>query len=142
MPLFHAPSHFTLLAFLLHCYATILPRALLSCVQRPRILTQTRMLASPLYPHSFSPQHSPDDATQYRPSKDRESFNKLLPAPIEFVEGSSSGTFLLADGAYEPINGSPKHSRNEVGYPSYRSFLLISADEGVSQNGSNSFPTR
>ncbi|KAH9965798.1 hypothetical protein BC827DRAFT_1258986 [Russula dissimulans] len=57
------------------------------------------MLASPL---------SSESVPQYRPAKDIESFNKLLPPVVEFVEGSSSGTLLVAEGRYEPVNGSPK----------------------------------
>lgn len=63
------------------------------------------MLASPLMPTStatFSPSHPPED--QYRPSRDLDAFNKLLPPPIEFVEGSSSGTLAVPEGKYEPIN--------------------------------------
>ncbi|THH13632.1 hypothetical protein EW146_g6609 [Bondarzewia mesenterica] len=71
------------------------------------------MLASPLYPTSISTQHHSDETTQYRPTKDIESFNKLLPAPVEFVEGSSSGTLAIAEGKYEPINGSPKFQGHE-----------------------------
>ncbi|KAK7676882.1 hypothetical protein QCA50_020138 [Cerrena zonata] len=60
------------------------------------------MLATPLYPSQpFREEH---DATQYRPAKDIEAFNKLLPPPVEFVEGSSSGTLALGDGKYQPIN--------------------------------------
>ncbi|KAI0068567.1 hypothetical protein BV25DRAFT_1772554, partial [Artomyces pyxidatus] len=66
------------------------------------------MLASPLYPASFSPHHPQDDSAQYRPAKDKEAFIKLLPPAVEFVEGSSSGTLALVEGKYEPINGSPK----------------------------------
>ncbi|KAH9049650.1 cysteine proteinase [Lactarius hengduanensis] len=66
------------------------------------------MLASPLYPASIGPRQSPDSVSQFRPAKDIESFNKLLPPVVEFVEGSSSGTLLIAEGKYEPVNGSPK----------------------------------
>ncbi|KAH9060963.1 cysteine proteinase [Lactarius vividus] len=66
------------------------------------------MLASPLYPASIGPHQSPDSVSQFRPAKDIESFNKLLPPVVEFVEGSSSGTLLIAEGKYEPVNGSPK----------------------------------
>lgn len=66
------------------------------------------MLASPHYPTPlFSPRKSTDE-TQYRPAKDMEAFNNLLPPAIEFIEGSSSGTLVLGEGKYEPINGSPK----------------------------------
>ncbi|KAI0720329.1 hypothetical protein C8T65DRAFT_567932 [Cerioporus squamosus] len=61
------------------------------------------MLASPLLP---SPRFAED--TSYRPSKDLESFNKLLPPPIEFIEGSSSGVLAVAEGKYQPINEGPK----------------------------------
>lgn len=67
------------------------------------------MLASPLYPSQpFREEH---DAAQYRPTKDIEDFKKLLPPPVEFVEGSSTGTFAFGDGKYQPINApssSPK----------------------------------
>lgn len=33
-----------------------------------------------------------------------ETFNKLLPPPIEFIEGSSSGAYAVPDGKYKPIN--------------------------------------
>ncbi|KAI0722755.1 cysteine proteinase [Earliella scabrosa] len=61
------------------------------------------MLALPLLP---SPRFTDD--TSYRPAKDLEAFNKLLPPPVEFVEGSSSGVLAVAEGKYQPINESPK----------------------------------
>ncbi|KAI0677336.1 hypothetical protein C8Q78DRAFT_1065906 [Trametes maxima] len=61
------------------------------------------MLASPLLP---SPRF--DEGTTYRPAKDLEAFNKLLPPPIEFVEGSSSGLLAVAEGKYQAINETPK----------------------------------
>lgn len=74
------------------------------------------MLASPLLPvqSPFSTQHTPDDLLQYRPSKDKEAFNSLLPPPIEFVEGSSSGALAVPPGKYEPINVSPKAVKPNV----------------------------
>jgi hypothetical protein len=72
------------------------------------VLSPLRMLALPLYPSSIGPHQSPESVPQYRPAKDIESFNKLLPPAVEFVEGSSSGTLLIAEGRYEPVNGSPK----------------------------------
>jgi hypothetical protein len=89
------------------------------------------MLASPLMPGTaptaviFSPSHPTDEALQYRPAKDLESFNKLLPPPIEFVEGSSSGTLLVAEGKYEPINVSPKSQKSEVSI--FSSFFSVRA---------------
>ncbi|KAG6830330.1 hypothetical protein H0H92_001265 [Tricholoma furcatifolium] len=74
------------------------------------------MLASPLLPSPpvFSNGHvSEDSALQYRPARDREAFNSLLPPPIEFVEGSSSGALAVPPGKYEPINASPKASKLE-----------------------------
>lgn len=66
------------------------------------------------------------DLAQYRPAKDLETFNSLLPPPIEFVEGSSSGTLAVAEGKYKPINGSgpgiAKSGKTEVRL----SLLLIS----------------
>ncbi|KAH9899648.1 hypothetical protein C8Q73DRAFT_743540 [Cubamyces lactineus] len=57
------------------------------------------MLASPLLP---SPRF--EEGTSYRPAKDLEAFNKLLPPPVEFVEGSSSGLLAAAEGKYPAIN--------------------------------------
>ncbi|KAF8622116.1 hypothetical protein AX15_007251 [Amanita polypyramis BW_CC] len=74
------------------------------------------MLASPLMPAStvtFTPSHSSEEQLQYRPSRDLDAFNKLLPPPLEFVEGSSSGTLAVAEGKYEPINASPKTPKAE-----------------------------
>jgi hypothetical protein len=89
--------------------------ALLRDRQRPvPPLSPSRMLASPLMPTS-APSHSSED--QYRPSRDLDAFNKLLPPPIEFVEGSSSGTLAVAEGKYEPINVSPKTPNAEVSAP-------------------------
>ncbi|KAI1796180.1 cysteine proteinase [Ganoderma leucocontextum] len=61
------------------------------------------MLASPLLPSSrFT------EDTSYRPAKDLDAFNKLLPPKIEFVEGSSSGVLAVGEGKYQPINEVPK----------------------------------
>ncbi|KAJ3769964.1 Usp36 protein [Lentinula raphanica] len=73
------------------------------------------MLASPLYlsaqPNPFP---SSEDSRQFRPAKDIEAFNNLLPPPIEFVEGSSSDALAVAEGKYEPINVTPnRHTRPE-----------------------------
>lgn len=86
-----------------------------------RVLRPFRMLALPLYPTSIASHQSSESASQYRPAKDIESFNKLLPPVVEFVEGSSSGTLLVAEGRYEPINGSPKSAAvgSEVRFPSH-----------------------
>jgi len=62
----------------------------------------------------FSAQSNADEPLHYRPAKDLETFNSLLPAPIEFIEGSSTGTLAVAEGKYEAINMSPKVSRAEV----------------------------
>ncbi|KAF8914202.1 hypothetical protein CPB84DRAFT_1669630 [Gymnopilus junonius] len=75
------------------------------------------MLASPFLPSAVFSQHPSDDPLQYRPSKDMEAFNSLLPPPVEFVEGSSSGTLAVAEGKYEPINASPKLSKAEPSSP-------------------------
>jgi ubiquitin carboxyl-terminal hydrolase 36/42 len=73
------------------------------------------MLASPLLPTAmFSTQSSSDEPLHYRPANDLDAFNSLLPAPVEFIEGSSSGTLAVAEGKYEPINASPKVSKTEV----------------------------
>ena len=70
------------------------------------------MLASPLYPAPpFPSQLLSDDPAQVKPSKDIDAFNSLLPPPIEFVEGSSSGVLAVAEGKYDPINGTPKASK-------------------------------
>lgn len=60
------------------------------------------LVATPIHPPSFTTQHSSEDS--YRPSQD---FKSLL-APIEFVEGSSTGGLAVPEGRYEPINGTPK----------------------------------
>ncbi|KAH7930668.1 cysteine proteinase [Leucogyrophana mollusca] len=84
------------------------------------------MLASPLYPvSSFSPQHPSDDASPFRPARDLEAFNSLLPPPIEFIEGSSSGTLAVAEGKYEPINATPKATKNNHREPA-RNMTLAS----------------
>jgi ubiquitin carboxyl-terminal hydrolase 36/42 len=71
------------------------------------------MLAAPLFSApSFSPQRTSDQ--NFRPAIDIEAFNSLLPPPIEFLEGSSSGTLAVAEGKYEPINGSPKAQKVEL----------------------------
>ncbi|KAJ7639056.1 Usp36 protein [Roridomyces roridus] len=73
------------------------------------------MLASPLYaaPTPFTPQS--DEGPKY--ARDIESFNKLLPPPVEFVEGSSSGALAVPEGKYEPINDTPKAGKPEVRRP-------------------------
>ncbi|KAJ6628937.1 hypothetical protein B0H10DRAFT_2209362 [Mycena sp. CBHHK59/15] len=71
------------------------------------------MLASPLYAAAtpFMPQS--EEGAKYIPSRDIESFNKLLPPPIEFVEGSSSGALAVPEGKYEPINTTPKAGKTD-----------------------------
>ncbi|KAJ7094545.1 Usp36 protein [Mycena belliarum] len=71
------------------------------------------MLATPLYaaPTPFTPQS--EEGLKYVPSRDIDSFNKLLPPPIEFVEGSSSGALAVPEGKYEPINATPKAGKTE-----------------------------
>ncbi|KAJ6538571.1 Usp36 protein [Mycena vulgaris] len=71
------------------------------------------MLASPLYaaPAPFTSQS--EESVKYIPSRDIDSFNKLLPPPIEFVEGSSSGALAVPEGKYEPINATPKAGKTE-----------------------------
>ncbi|KAH9948407.1 cysteine proteinase [Amylocystis lapponica] len=91
------------------------------------------MLVSPLGP----PRVFPEDTTQYRPAKDLEAFNSLLPPPIEFIEGSSSGALAIPEGKYQPINGTPKASTVEnpcppsVGKPLYVGPLLTSWPNNV-----------
>lgn len=54
-----------------------------------------------------------DASVQLRPAKNLAAFNSLLPPPVDFVEGSSSGTLASSlEGRYEPINGSPKAKLN------------------------------
>ncbi|KAH0839829.1 cysteine proteinase [Lanmaoa asiatica] len=74
------------------------------------------MLASPLYP-TFSTHLLSDDHAQLKPSKDIDAFNSLLPPPIEFIEGSSSGVLAVAEGKYDPINGTPKASKSSLDQP-------------------------
>ncbi|KAF7981677.1 hypothetical protein HWV62_32226 [Athelia sp. TMB] len=62
------------------------------------------LLAKPLHPLSFSTKDVSEGSGQYRSSQE---FKSLL-APIEFVEGSSSGGLAVPEGKYEPINGTPK----------------------------------
>ena len=50
--------------------------------------------------------------TQLKPAKDLDTFNALLPPPIEFVEGSSTGP-MFDETKYTPINASPR-SKSEV----------------------------
>jgi hypothetical protein len=90
-----------------------------SHIHRARLLTANSrsftMLASPLYPaSSFSPQQNQDTHSQYRPARDLEAFNSLLPPPIEFIEGSSSGLLAVAEGKYTPINVTPKTPKADV----------------------------
>lgn len=76
------------------------------------------MLASPFRPAApFSPtgpKNSSEDSLSFRPARDVDAFNSLLPPPIEFVEGSSSGTLAVPEGKYQPINVSPKLSAKDV----------------------------
>ncbi|PCH40869.1 cysteine proteinase, partial [Wolfiporia cocos MD-104 SS10] len=55
-----------------------------------------------------------EDATQYRPVENIDAFKNLFPPPIEFVEGSSSGSFVLDEGKYQPINSVSTAPRTEV----------------------------
>jgi hypothetical protein len=90
------------------------------------------MLASPLYPASIGPHQSSESVQQFHPAKDIESFNKLLPPAVEFVEGSSSGTLLIAEGKYEPVNGSPKaRAKPEVNLSMLTVFLGLTASLGA-----------
>lgn len=76
------------------------------------------MLASPFRPAvPFSPtgpKNSSEDSLSFRPARDVDAFNSLLPPPIEFVEGSSSGTLAVPEGKYQPINVSPRLSAKDV----------------------------
>jgi hypothetical protein len=70
------------------------------------------MLAAPLHPASSFSTLQPGEEIQLKPAKDLDAFNALLPPPIEFVEGSSTG-LMFDDTKYTPINASPR-SKNEV----------------------------
>lgn len=76
------------------------------------------MLASPFLPavpfSSTGPQNTSEDSLSFRPARDVDAFNNLLPPPIEFVEGSSSGALAIPEGKYQPINVSPKLSAKDV----------------------------
>ncbi|KAJ7572496.1 cysteine proteinase [Mycena floridula] len=73
---------------------------------------------STMPPPALQPAFLQDDAgVAYHPAKNRESFNKLLPEPVEFVEGSSAGALAVAEGKYEPINASPKAPKNTPSDP-------------------------
>ena len=63
------------------------------------------MLAAPL--QSTSAFNDSELGTQYRPAKDLQAFNALLPPAIEFVKGSSTGTISAVEGKYQPINAAP-----------------------------------
>lgn len=111
------PSPF--LSFLDTLYALLYSACKLS--QRLSCSGSRRMLATPLLPPpTFSSQHDPDDSMRYRPSRDIETFNSLLPPPIEFIEGSSSGALAVPEGKYEPINsvGSQPPSKTDVRFHS------------------------
>ena len=74
------------------------------------VYRRTAMLASPLY-GGLAPFAS--EGVNYM--KDLDSFNNLLPPPIEFVEGSSSGLLTVSEEQYEPINATPKTVKPQVG---------------------------
>lgn len=130
--IFFIIPRFLLLRFL---FAPRNPGLLLSRHPWHRVTLSSKMLASPLYPSTqpvFSPnQLSSEDSRQYRPSKDLETFNSLLPPPVEFVEGSSSDALAVPEGKYEPINTTPKRSsdaKNEVSsILLYRTVYILSA---------------
>ncbi|KAH8094862.1 cysteine proteinase [Cristinia sonorae] len=69
------------------------------------------MIATQLYPAPTFAENRDRDSAQYLPANDIESFKKLLPPEIDFVEGSSSGTLSIGDAKYQPINGSPTQLR-------------------------------
>jgi hypothetical protein len=80
--------------------------------------TQAEMaqVAPPLLATAFSPNGSSEHSTQYRPAKDIQTFKGLLP-PIEFIQGSSSGTLAVPEGKYEPINAPPKTPKTPSSEP-------------------------
>ncbi|KAJ3526832.1 hypothetical protein NM688_g8210 [Phlebia brevispora] len=83
------------------------------------------MLAAPILPSSTL--ISSRDLAQYRPAKDLEAFNALLPPAIEFVEGSSSGLLALGEGKYKAINDAPISSKPEAAESSSSSQLTSPA---------------
>ncbi|KAH9850784.1 cysteine proteinase [Lenzites betulinus] len=91
------------------------------------------MLASPLLP---SPHF--DEGTTYRPAKDLDAFNKLLPPPIEFVEGSSSGLLAVAEGKYPAINEAPKSAAPTVDVSPERGAAAISTKSPKTSQGAQS----
>ena len=74
------------------------------------------MLAAPIHTTPAFNDHS-DIGTQYRPAKDIQAFNALLPPAIEFVKGSSTGTIAPGDGKYEPINAASNVEDANVSHP-------------------------
>ncbi|KAI0638387.1 cysteine proteinase [Trametes polyzona] len=93
------------------------------------------MLASPLLP---SPRF--DEGTSYRPAKDLDAFNKLLPPPIEFVEGSSSGLLAVAEGKYPAINEPSRSTTTADDHEDSRNTpSLPTKSPKVSQNAKASF---
>ncbi|TDL29848.1 cysteine proteinase [Rickenella mellea] len=95
------------------------------------------MMASPMFSsQTYSPQRGSDEHPQYRPAKNLEAFNSLLPPAVEFVEGSSSGALAIAEGKYEPINGSPKAQRSQAEV----SFFNTVPVNGKPKNNSSTSP--
>lgn len=110
-----------------------------------RVATQAqpRMLAAPLQSTSAFNDHT-DIGTQYRPAKDLQAFNALLPPPIEFVKGSSTGTIAPGDGKYPPINAAPDEEKTNVSplgisrrVSAFRSIVWGFLGRGVSPGISN-----
>lgn len=75
------------------------------------------MLTTAYRPQPFG-QEAAISTGGYRPSVDLKAFNELLPPPIEFIEGSSTGALAVPEGKYEPINGPPKFTKAEVRFSS------------------------
>ncbi|KAL0949256.1 hypothetical protein HGRIS_009334 [Hohenbuehelia grisea] len=76
------------------------------------------MLAQPLVPPpapAFSPKlaivaDTSDEQPTYRPARDIDAFNSLLPPPIRFIEASSSTVLAGLESKYTPINA-PKQQQ-------------------------------
>lgn len=65
------------------------------------------MLATSYRPQPFGQPDGGVSGGGYRPVADLKAFNELLPPPIEFVEGSSTGALAVPEGKYVPINTTP-----------------------------------
>ena len=79
-------------------------------VSSPMQTTQTYTPSRTSFPEELATSTSHTQSQQQlRPAKNIEAFKSLLPPPVEFVEGSSTGAIALsvAEGKYDPINVGP-----------------------------------